>query len=78
MVSTRTFVLNWKSGSGQNAKYFPETFTLYFGESSSAVEDALNKAYKDNYQVNTDMTISLQPKTNMERILARWETTAST
>lgn len=67
MVSTRTFVLNWKSGSGQNAKYFPETFTLYFGESSSAVEDALNKAYKDNYQVNTDMTISLQPKTNMEK-----------
>lgn len=67
MVSTRTFVLNWKSGSGQNAKYFPETFTLYFGESSSAVENALNKAYKDNYQVNTDMTISLQPKTNMEK-----------
>lgn len=67
MVSTRTFVLNWKSGSGQNAKYFPETFTLYFGENSSAVEDALNKAYKDNYQVNTDMTISLQPKTNMEK-----------
>lgn len=67
MVSTRTFVLNWKSGSGENAKYFPETFTLYFGESRSAVEDALNKAYKDNYQVNTDMTISLQPKTNMEK-----------
>ena len=67
MVSTRTFVLNWKSGSGQNAKYFPETFTLYFGESRSAVEDALNKAYKDNYQESTNMTVSLQPKTNMEK-----------
>lgn len=67
MVSTRTFVLNWKNGSGQNAKYFPETFTLYFGESRSAVENALNKAYRENYQVNTNMTISLQPKTNMEK-----------
>ena len=67
MVSTRTFVLNWKSASGQNAKYFPETFTLYFGESRSAVEDALNKAYKDNYQESTNMTVSLQPKTNMEK-----------
>ncbi len=66
MVSTRTFVLNWKSGSGENAKYFPETFTLCFGESSSAVGDALNKAYKDNHQGSTDTTISLQPKTNME------------
>ena len=67
MVSTRTFVLNWKNGSGQNAKYFPETFTLYFGESRSAVEDALNKAYRDNYQVNTNMTVSLQPGTEAEK-----------
>lgn len=66
MVSTKTFVLNWKSGSGQNAKYFPETFTLYFGESSSAVKVALNKAYKDNGGTGS-IAVSLQPKTNMEK-----------
>lgn len=66
MVSTRTFVLNWKSGSGQNAKYFPETFTLYFGESSSAVKAALNKAYIDNGGTGS-IAVSLQPGIEAEK-----------